>query len=118
MHALGRPWLAKIPAQLVQKSWEVVARIVQRSAESPRRIRITSGGAAEAQVDPSGKERFERAELFGNGKGRMIWQHDTPGTHTDCRSRMGDVTDQNRSRRACHPWNIVMFGQPKSPVAQ
>jgi hypothetical protein len=111
-------WLTKISAQLLQKRWEIVVRTMKGTAESLRRSRITTGGAAEAQVDPAGEQRFERAELLCNGKRRMIRQHDAPGTNADSRSRICDVTDQNRSRRAGDPPNVVVFREPESPVTQ
>jgi hypothetical protein len=45
----------KIPAQLVEKRWEIVVRAMEGTAESLRRSRITAGGAAEAQVDSARK---------------------------------------------------------------
>src|ERR1700740_2197857 len=118
MHVLGRVWFAKISAQLVQKRWKIVIRTVEGTAESLRRSRIAAGGPAEAQVDPAGEQRFERAELLCNGKRRMIRQHDAPGTNADSRSRICDVTDQNRSCRTGDPSNIVVFREPESLVAQ
>jgi hypothetical protein len=111
-------WLTKISAQLLQKRWEIVVRTMKGTAESLRRSRITTGGAAEAQVDPAGEQRFERAELLCDGKRRMIRQHDAARSYADCRSRVCDVADQNRSRRAGDPSNIVVFREPVSLVAQ
>src|SRR5277367_2184604 len=54
MHALRRLWLAEIPAQLVQKRWEILARAGRGAAQSPRRFPITPGGTTEAQIDAAG----------------------------------------------------------------
>ena len=98
MHALRRLRLTQVAAQFVQQRWEILTRTGCGTAKSPRRIPITSGGAAEAQVDPAGKERFERAELLRNGQRRMIRQHDATGTYANCRGCIRNVTDQNRRR--------------------
>ena len=55
MHALRRLWFAKVTAQLVEKLREIVAGGVNRTTEGPRRFRITSGGATEAEINPAGK---------------------------------------------------------------
>src|SRR5580704_564550 len=118
MHALRRLRLAKITTQLLQQRWKILARARHGTAESPSRLPITAGGATEAQVNPARKERFERAELFRDGQRRVIGQHDAPGTNADSRGRVCNVTDQDRSRRACDSANIVMLRQPESFVAQ
>jgi hypothetical protein len=41
-------WFAKVSAQLVQNRWKIVIRTVEGTAESLRRGRIATGGAAEA----------------------------------------------------------------------
>ena len=44
---------------------------------------VGARGAAEPEVDASGVQRFERAELFGDYQRRMVRQHDAAGADAD-----------------------------------
>src|SRR4029077_9660468 len=90
--------LAKITAQFVQKFWEILASSNQRTAQGLRCRGVAARRAADTQVDASGKQRFECAELFGDGQRRVIRQHDAAGTDTNLRSSIRNVTDQTRKR--------------------
>src|SRR5260370_32772129 len=91
---------------------------MESTAEGPCGCGVAARGTAEAQVNASRGERFERAELLGNDKRCMIRQHDAARAHADFRSCICDVTDQHGCRRACDAVNIMVFSQPKSLVAQ
>ena len=46
------------------------------AAQGLERELVGAGGAAQAQIDASGEQRFEGAELFGNHQGGVVGQHD------------------------------------------
>ena len=67
---------------------ELVGEIVRPGAVHPaaQRVRgqlVAAGRAAQAQVDPAGVQRCQRAELLGHHHRRVIGQHDAARPHPD-----------------------------------
>ena len=69
-----------------------------------------------AEVDASRKERGQGAKLLGDHQGRMIGEHDAPGSDPDGRGSAGHMADEHRGRRAADAWQAVVLGQPEPPV--
>ena len=75
---------------------------------------VAARRAAQPEVDASGKQRLERAELFGDHQRRMVGQHDPARTHADGAGRGGDVADHDAGRGAGDAFHPVMLGAPVS----
>src|ERR1700692_616288 len=118
VHSLRRLWFFKIAAQLVQQLREILARRYLRTTQRTRCCRVAARRAADTQVYAAGKQRFECAELLGNGQRGMIRQHDTARADANPRCSIGNVANQNGSRRTRDPSNIVMFSQPEAFVIE
>ena len=68
--------------------------------------------APETEIDASGKQRLERAELFGDDERRVIGEHDAAGADAD-RPRTGrDVSDDDGGGCARDAGHVVMLGEP------
>jgi hypothetical protein len=65
---------------------------------APQRERgplVGAGRTADAEVDPAGVQRLQRAELLGDDQWRVVGQHHPAGTHPDG-GRVGrEVRDQH-----------------------
>ena len=73
---------------------------------------IGSRRAAESEVDPPREQRFQRAELLGDHKRRVIGEHDAASADTNrCRSGR-NVRDDDGRCRARDPWHVVMLSEP------
>jgi hypothetical protein len=94
----------------------LVAREV--AAQSARDDPVRTGRAPEAEIDTTGEQRFERAELLGDHHRRVIGQHDPARADADRRSRLSDMRKHDRRRRARNPRHPVMFGNPVAFIAQ
>ena len=79
--------------------------------------RIGAGGAAEREIDPSGEERAQHAEGFGDLERAVVRQHDAAAADADARRRGGDRADQRLGARAGEHRRAVMFGDPVAMVA-
>ena len=78
---------------------------------------ISARSAADAEIDAAGKERGERAELFGDDQRRMIGEHDAAGADADGFCAAGDVRDDDGSGGAGDAGHVVVFCKPKAVVA-
>ena len=88
------------------------------SAHRPGGDLVRPGGAAEAQLDPSGMQRGEGAELFGDHQRGVVRQHDAAGADADAGRAGGDMGERHRGRRAGDAGQVVMLGHPVAPVAE
>jgi hypothetical protein len=79
---------------------------------------ICTGGASDAQVDPSGVEGLERTELLGHHQWRVIGEHDAAGTDPQGGGGVGQVGDEHRWSRARNGRHAVVLGHPEAPVTQ
>ncbi len=91
---------------------------VNDAAQAPRGRNVRAGCAAEAQVDASGEQRFERPELLRHHEGRVVRQHDAPRSHADRAGACGEVADDDRRRRARDAGHVVMLGDPVAEIAE
>jgi hypothetical protein len=106
---------AEIVEQFVARELILVGSEV--AAERPRRRLIGPGRAAEAEVDPAGKERFERPELLGDGQRRVVGEHDPAGADPDRRSAGADKGQGDRGGGAGDPRHRMMLGHPEAVIA-
>src|SRR5256885_3081211 len=89
-------------------------------AEPSRRSAGTvgAGRAAEAEVDTTGMERLERAELLGDHDGRVVREHNPAGADPDRRGARRHVCDYDGGRGARDPDSVVVLGKPEPSVAE
>jgi len=113
----GAGW-AEVALQLTEEGREIVAVLVEISAECAHCREIAAGSAAQAEVYAVGIQRFERSKLFGDDQRGMVGEHDASAAHADCGGGGGDVADQHRSRGAGEAGDGVMFGEPVARVAE
>ncbi len=73
--------------------------------------------AAQAQIDPSRKERRERAELLGNLKRRVVGQHDPARANADGACGMADMCEHHRGRSARDAIHCMVLGHPEALAA-
>ena len=76
-----------------------------------------SGRPAEAEVDPPGKQRIERPELFGDLERRMVGQHDSARPDPDGRGGIADMRQHDCSRPAGNPGHGMVLGHPETLAA-
>ena len=86
------------------------------AAERTDRELVGSRCAAEAEVDPAGVQRRERAELLGDHQRRMVRQHDPAGADADGLCPGRNVGDHDGGRRARDPDRVVMLREPEAVV--
>ena len=116
-HRLGGVRRAQEGAQLIEQFGEVqaAARIAAQGALGQP---VAARRAAQAQVDASGKQGFQRAELFGDEQRRVVRQHHTAGPHPQGGGVRGNVADQNRRGAAGDAIDVVVLGEPEALVTQ
>ncbi len=89
----------------------------RRAAERAQRHLVGARRAAEPQIDATGEQPRQRAELLGDDIGRVVGQHDTARTDADGFGPGGDVRDDDRRRGAGDARHIVMLGHPQPSIA-
>ena len=98
-------------------------KIVALAAVEPAAQRVRGGAvgarrAAEAQIDPAGKQRLQHLEPLGHHQRRVVGQHHPAGADPDMAGHRGDLPDHQVGRGARDRGQIVMFGQPVADIAQ
>ena len=88
------------------------------AAERAHRDLVRARGPAQAEVDPPRVHRGQGAELFGNGQGRVIGQHDATRPQPDRPRLCSDVGDQHARRRRGDACDVVVLGVPDPLVAE
>ena len=96
---------------------EVIDIATHMTAQRSHSGLIAARRAAKAEIDTSGIQRIERAELLSDHQRRVVGQHDAAGTEVQGGSVGGQIANQHRSRRAGDAHHIVVFGQPIAVVA-
>ncbi len=105
--------------QFVQPFEEVVAlAAIEPAAQRVRGGAIGARRAAEAEIDPAGKQRLQHLEALRHHQRRMVGQHHAAGADPDAAGHRGDLPDHQVGRRARHRGQVVMLGQPVADVAQ
>jgi hypothetical protein len=113
---IGRRW-AKVSKQLLDVLGKRVGAVVV-AAKRPHGALIGARRPAESEIDASGKECGEGAELFGDDERRVIREHDASRSNANARGARRDVSDHHRRRRTRDAWHVVMLGEPEAVVAQ
>jgi len=89
---------------------------LQIAAQRASGALIGAGRAAEAQIDPAGVKRGERAELLRDHERRVIRQHDAARADANRFRAARHVADHDRGRRAGNARHVVMLRQPEALV--
>ena len=92
-------------------------RVGEVAAHGTGRDPVRARRAAEPEVDAAGIQRRQRAELFGDGQGRVVGQHDAARADADGRRPFRHVARHHRGRRRCDARHVVVFGEPVSVIA-
>jgi hypothetical protein len=79
---------------------------------------VGAGRAAEAEVDPPGRQRVEHPELLGDLERRVVRQHDAGAAHPDGAGVGGDGGDQNLRRGADDGRVAVVLRHPEPVVPE
>jgi hypothetical protein len=103
--------------QFLQPFEEVVAlATVEPAAQRMRGGAVGAGRAAEAEIDPAGKQRLQHLEALGHHQRRMVRQHHAAGTDPDVLGHRRDLPDHQIGCRARHRGEVVMFSQPVTDI--
>jgi hypothetical protein len=78
---------------------------------------VGAGGPAEAEIDPAGKKRFERAELLGDDQRSMVGKHDAARADADGRGPGADIGQGHRGGGAGDARHRMMLGHPEPLIA-
>ncbi len=79
---------------------------------------IGAGCAAEAEIDPSRKQRFQHLEALGDHQRRMVGQHHPAGADADVLCHGRDLADHQVRRGARDRGEVVMLGEPVADIAE
>ena len=105
--------------QFVQPLEKIIAlAAVEPAAQRVRGGAVGARRAAEAEIDPAGKQRLQHLEALGHHQRRMVRQHHAAGADPDVAGHRGDLPDHDIGRRARDRSEIVMFGQPVADIAE
>ncbi len=107
----------EIGRQLHHVLRKLARRLRQVLAEGGLHPPVGPGRTTQAEIDPTGEQRVERAELLGDHEGIVIGQHDPARPDPDGRSRMADMREHDRGCRAADPFHRMMLGDPEALVA-
>ncbi|ERB54235.1 hypothetical protein N806_24225 [Rhodococcus sp. P27] len=111
---------ARSVAEVALKLEYVLREAVRRTrvaSQSLHRLLITTGRAAETEIDSTGVQSLEGAELLGDRQRCVVGQHDSTGAEADFAGVRGDVADQNAGCRRRDGTHVVVLGVPDSLVA-
>jgi hypothetical protein len=117
LHGLARFSLSQVRHQLDQVAWKGVTTAAEVAAQRTGGEWVAAGGPAEPEVDATGVERFQGAELLGDYQRRVVGKHDAAGADTDPRGPARDEADDHGRRRAGHAGEVVVLGQPVAVIA-
>ena len=95
-----------------------VLGVRRHAAQRRQRLLVGAGRAPEPQIDASGKQRGQRAELFGDDVRRVVRQHDAAGADADGRRPRREVRDDERRRGRRHRRHVVVLGHPDAAEPQ
>src|SRR5579862_5089233 len=98
LHVAERMLFRKIIGYETKKLVELLRKFIRENglAGTPERERgdgVGAGRASEAEINPTGMQRFEHAKLLSNMKRGVIWQHHATRTDADALRGVRDVTD-------------------------
>ena len=87
-------------------------------SERGRGNRVRPGCTSESEVDATGMEGLEHAELLGHDERGVIGQHHPAGTDPDRRRRRREMRDEHGRGGARDTGHVVVLGNPQASVAQ
>ncbi len=90
----------------------------RRAAQRDRGDGVGAGRPADAEVDAAGVRGLQQCELFGDGKRRVVGQHDAARADPDLRGVCGQMGDQHWRAGGRHRGHVVVLGHPVAGVAQ
>ena len=96
----------------------IQSRYVCTVLERARRDLITAGRAADPEIDPSGEERFQNAEILGDLQRAVVLQHHAARADADATRARRHLTDENFRTGAGETGRRVMLGQPVPVIAE
>ena len=82
------------------------------AAQGEHRVLVRARSASEAEIDPTRMQRFQGAELLGDGQRSVVGQHHAAGTQADRLGVGGHVGDQHAGRRRRDARHVVVLGVP------
>jgi hypothetical protein len=104
-----------VGAELVEVLTEGVAVV---AAQGTADGRGEAQGPTDAEIDPTGLERGEHADLLGDDDRLVVRQHHSAGSHPDPIGGGGDGRHQHGRRARADAGNGVVFGYPEAVVTQ
>ena len=114
----GDPGLTR---QIALELQDVAREVVGRHRVASQRahgVLVAARRAAEAQVDATGVERLQGAELLSDRERGVVREHDTAGTEPDGGGVGSDVPDQHARGRRGNGGHVVVLGVPDPPIAR
>ena len=105
--------------QLMQPLEEIVAPSdVEPAAQRMGGGAVGARGAAEAKIDPAGKQCLQHLEALGDHQRRVVRQHHPAGADADVLRHRRDLPDHQVWRGACHRREIMVLGEPVTDIAE
>ena len=105
--------------QFMQPFEEIVAlAAIEPAAQRVRGGAIGAGRAAEAEIDPAGKQRLQHLEALGHHQRRVVGQHHAAGADADVVRHRRDLPDHQVGRGARDRGQIVVLGKPVADIAE
>ena len=90
---------------------------IERAPQRVGRRVICSWRATQSEINATGKQRRQRAELLRHLERRVIGQHDAAGANANGLRAGTDMANQHRGRGARNAGHVVMLGQPEAVIA-
>ena len=73
----GLGW-AEVGTQFFQQFGKFISGLVQIPSQRSHGLEVATGSSPQAEIDSSGKHRFQCSELFCHYQRGMVGQHETP----------------------------------------
>jgi len=115
LHNLPRRRRSEIRPQLCQQFGKIIARLPQIASKCAHRVEVAARSSAQAKVDPSRVQGFERSELLSDNQWRVIRQHHAAASDANGLGCSCDMPNQNGRCRTGQPFDRVMLRQPETP---
>ena len=97
---------------------EVLGGVAGVRVERARGPHVAARRAADAEIDPAGRERLQHAELLGHLERAVVRQHHAGAADADARRARGDRRHQDLGRRADDRRQAMVLAQPEARVAE
>src|SRR5690606_13715172 len=102
--------------QLLEHLRKVLA-VGAAPAQGPGGEHIGAWCTSQSEIDTTGVEWFQRAELFGDLQWRMVGQHDAPGADANALGSGRQIADDHRGGGTGDTDHVVMLGYPEPVIA-